>query len=285
MTNLIMAGVRRYLKFPVWWCCVAAALILGIFFGNIAYKDQSLDVSYIIFMQILYAVLISLSIGREWEDGGLRNKVINGYGKVTVFLSELILAVCASLLLTFLSLMTFALLCGGFFPASQFNVGMSCLLNLLLLGIASAVIDVTLCMLVSSRSIAAVLALLLILGMVLAVDQLNAKLNQPEKHVEITTLYNEETGHWERQRIYTPNPDYVSGTQRACYQFWVRLIPIGQADEHIEILNVCARLDQIEKNLQKADTAVLSLGIFYSIGLTAALTAVGSAAFRRKELK
>lgn len=285
MTNLIMAGVRRYLKFPVWWCCVAAALILGIFFGNIAYKDQSLDVSYIIFMQILYAVLISLSIGREWEDGGLRNKVINGYGKVTVFLSELILAVCASLLLTFLSLMTFALLCGGFFPASQFNVGMSCLLNLLLLGIASAVIDVTLCMLVSSRSIAAVLALLLILGMVLAVDQLNAKLNQPEKHVEITTLYNEETGHWERQRIYTPNPDYVSGTQRACYQFLVKLIPVGQADEHIDILNVCARLDQIEKNLQKADTAVLSVGIFYSIGLTVALTAVGSAAFRRKELK
>ncbi len=282
MMNLFMAGLRRYWRSTVFWVSVIAALLIGAFCGNLTYENQYVDVAYFLFMQLLYAVLLSLSIGREWDEGGLRNKVISGHRKATVFLVELLLGICAVLVLTLVSLLPFALLCGGFFPIDAFHIGMDCLLGLLLLCVVSAVIDVALCMLIPVRAVSAVLCILLVLGMALAVDRINSRLHQPEELCKVSTRYSEETGLLEYQREYYPNPQYVGGNTRKLYSVLVKLIPFGQANEYMEIIYDCTRPDRDEAEI---NTDILSTGVFYSIGLAVVLTATGTALFRRKDMK
>ena len=287
MYNLLMAGLRRTLHSPFWWIAVCAALCFGAFFGDMVYDGSYVDVAYFIFLQGLFGVVIALSVGREWEEGGLRNKIIKGHGKGRVFFSEVILAVAQSLFLTLFSVLIFCIFSGGFLTSQSFNVCMNCLLALLLLRVVTAVLDVALCMLIPSRAVAVVLCILLVVGMALAADEIDVALKQSEQIRDTTLVYNEESGHFEiEQGAYVENPNYVGGAKRSVYLLLQKLIPVSQAEGYFDLLNLYLSTDQPELDPKRPTMEQALLGNpLYTLGLIAALCTAGCLGFCKRDMK
>lgn len=82
MIKLLRSEARRYFKNVLFWLGIAALLICGLYFGTL----ENLDVTYHLVVPIVMAVLISLIVGREYSDGGFRNKIISGHSKGKIFL-------------------------------------------------------------------------------------------------------------------------------------------------------------------------------------------------------
>ena len=75
MNKLLRAGIRRYLTSKVYWSVVVATL----FFGWLTSSESelsSMDSSSVIIEFALFAILASWNIGREYEEGIFRNKII-----------------------------------------------------------------------------------------------------------------------------------------------------------------------------------------------------------------
>lgn len=286
MRDLLAAGIRRTLLTPIFWITVVASVIIGAFFGTVMRKDHHLDAAYLIFMQAVYAVLISFFVGREWEEGGFRTKIVRGHTRWRVLLAELFLSLLQTAVLTLLSALTCAVVCGVTWTADAFDFGMRCILCLLFLCPVSTLIDFTLAILLPWRAIAVVMSLSLVVGMALATDALRRDLNQPEQTRSVTSVFNEETGHYER--TYGPwedNPQYVGGVRRKVYTFLLYLLPSGQGDLCVSLLNAVLWTDLPQENLAGKDQTVLSVGAWYSTGFSLALVACAGTAFCKRDLK
>lgn len=286
MRDLLAAGVRRSVLAPIFWITAIASVIIGAFFGTVMRKDHHLDAAYLIFMQAVYAVLISFFVGREWEEGGFRAKIVRGHTRWRVLLAELSLSLIQTAFLTLLSVSALAVFSGGVWTADTLDVGAQCVLCLLLLCPVSTVIDFTIAILLPGRAIAVVMSLSLVVGMVLATDTLRRDLNQPEQTRSVTSVFNEETGHYER--TYGPwedNSQYVGGVRRRVYTFLLYLLPSGQGDLCVSLLNAILWTDLPQENLAGKDQTVLSVGPWYSLGFSLALIACAGTAFCKRDLK
>ena len=100
MMKLLRAGYRRYFRNILFWIALAASAILGALCGVRVKDDTRLDDMYIVVGFMIFAALIALMIGREFSDGGFRNKITSGHTKGKVFFSEYILALTICLILT-----------------------------------------------------------------------------------------------------------------------------------------------------------------------------------------
>ena len=97
MAKLLRAGIRRYLHSIIFWLAFIATAAIACICATEAKKYGVEDI-YAVIGFLINAILIVMSVGREYSDGGFRNKVINGHTKGNIFISELILGVGAVLL-------------------------------------------------------------------------------------------------------------------------------------------------------------------------------------------
>lgn len=277
MRNLLAAGFVRLWKCQVFWlsCAfVAAATLRSIwtryYEGLQLGYHSSLDTAflyYVLFISVLIPVVCTLFIGVEYADGTMRNKLICGHSKSRVYLSNLIVCSVASLIMC-----TSAVapgLCMGIPLLGGFEMGWNrailFFVSVYALSLAWTALFTLVAMLVSSRTISAVEAIILALTLLMAGTYIEGRLEaQPTIQGYALTVGGEVV-----EAEESPNPAYLpEGPVRNTFQFLNDFSPGGQTLKHIN------------RTAGNQEMMIVYDAVFF---LTA--TAAGLLLFKRKDLK
>ena len=277
MSNLLSAGFIRLWRSKIFWIScifVTAATVMsiwtrysdGVQFGYHSSIDTAFTY-YVLFIAVLIPIACTLFIGVEYADGTIRNKLISGHRKGSVYLSNLILCSVASLIMC-----TFAVvpgLCVGLPLLGEFAMGWSRAIlffaGVYALSLAWTALFTLLSMLVSNRAVSAVAAILLSLSLLAVGTYLEGRLEAEPTIQGYTITVGGEVVEAEE----FPNPSYIpEGLFRNTVQFLCDFTPGGQTLQHV------------------TQTAVhLELMIVYDVVICLTSTAVGLFLFKRKDVK
>jgi len=276
MRRLLSAGFAGLRKNKVLWACVLGAFGISLFIvlnGATRAAQFSIDYpldryffNFLPMVGLLWAAFSGLYVGADYDHGLLRNKLVVGHTRVSVYLANLTVSMAAAILV--LAAWFVGGLAGIPFLGSW---GMSwpqlvCVLGLTLLTTASfCAILMAVEMSIPSRAISAVVSLGLALALMLCVNVPYSELCEPE----FIQGYMMVDGAIQWQDA-TPNPAYISGAKRTLFLALVNLLPTGQ---HILISN--------------NDWSMMNLPLMAggSLGLAVLSTLGGLLAFRRQNIK
>ncbi|MBQ7346415.1 MAG: ABC transporter permease subunit [Clostridia bacterium] len=290
MSKLLQTGLRRYLVSPLWWLTAVTAAVTGAYFGLTFNRIYSFESMAALVPTILFAILLSLSIGREFGDGTVRNKIVAGHRKGAVFISELILGVGACLCLSLLFLITFAIFQAPYLSRVPIGVFGKVFAALFFLYLSTAAMMTVLSLLIANKSASAIVCLLLILVLVLLSDNLHSALNRPEFYRTPVIGEDGEGSFLDQYKGYMYNPNYVKGTRRKVYQFVLDLLPVGQIVECCAIVDNCiSETDRYGKPAPytptEEESRLLDTCSYYAVGLSVVFSAIGWLIFRKRDLK
>lgn len=271
MCKLLRAHFYRLRRSRALWLCMAAAFALSALFQlRIGADNESMNTLDVIFLQvfpflpILHAAFISLFLGVEYQDGTLRNKLIAGHSRGTVYAAYLLVSIagCFAILLAWMASAVIGVVKFDWFAAPAEALLLNAV-TILLLTAALAALLTLLCLLIPNRAVSAVAAILLMFGLIVVGSVFYNALCEPEMaSAAVMTANGFEVGE------PGPNPNYVSGALRTVYQFIVDALPTGQA-----IL------------LANQELAHPAVSLCASVGIVLLSGAVGMAIFKRKDLK
>ena len=271
MLKLLRANFFRLWRSRALWLCAGGAFAFSAFFllklQVPPEHSTTLDEAFgqvFPFLPLLYAAFLSLFLGVEHQDGTMRNKIVTGHARWKVYTASLLsgIAGCWVILLGWLLTAPIGALKLGWFraPAAGLALELEAALGT---AAALAAVLTLIGMLLPNRAAAAVLAMMLTLGLLLLGSYFYNALCEPEYFSGMAVTANGvEAG--EAQL----NPNYISGTLRTVYQYIVDALPTGQsillANQELEhpLFSLCA----------SACFVLLS-------------SAAGMLAFRRKDLK
>lgn len=274
MNNLLHADFRRLLRDRLFWVLTAVMAIWAIilflnhYSDKIRYGEQaSLDsmfFSFAVLTGFASAAFCSLFTGREHSDGILRNKIIIGCSRTRIYLSGFLTCAVAMLLSTFAYMAVLCVLGIPVFGLFEGDPG-----GLLLIFAASALLNLVhvalfhlVSMLNSSKSASAIICMALSLLLLVAASLLLQRLAQPELIQQVQMVDGSPVV------SQAANPKYLTGSTRILYQFFVDLLPSGQA---LQIASA-----QVAHPIQI---------LLYSSGVTVLLNLIGIYLFNRKNLK
>lgn len=274
MIKLLNAGFTRLRKNRLFWLLTIFSIGLALFMIYTQYSDmqkyesvievEQLMLNYSTIVGVVIAIFTSLFLGIEYSDGAIRNKISIGHKRVNIYLSNLIIVTITSLFSYVLFLAIIAAIGVPLFG----NITMSIANLLMLLGsifvttIAYSSIFTFLAMIISNRTITAIVSIMLVFGMMMNAMICFNKLEAP-KTIQEASIVNGETKIKE-----VPNPRYLSEENRTIYQIMVDINPAGQ-------------MFQIAGRTFK-DLKVLPL---YSLGIIIVFTGAGLVLFNKKELR
>lgn len=286
MSKLLRSNFARLWKSRVFWLGMLFSAGLSVFFILMRYIDieqhqevyANLDESYknadeLIFMGgiiIIFAaaVFIGIFVGTEYSDGTLRNKLIIGHSRSSIYISNLIVCTTAGIIMHLTYIITTILL--GNLLLEDSTLTFKKILLLTLMGtaamIAASSLLVMISMLIHSKSAGAVAILIATMVMFFASMTIFQRLSTPEYN-DAYSYIDKDTGKpvvVEKEK----NTNYLTGTKRKVYEFLNDFIPTSQ-------LYKSALLDS-----SKLDITLIYDGIIILITTTA-----GIAVFRRKNLK
>ena len=281
MMKLLRAGYRRYFSNILFWIALGASAILGVASGARLKESAMLDDMYVTLGFLIFAAFTSLMIGREFTDGGFRNKITSGYTKGKVFFSEYILALSACPIFTLVAAGTITLMNPSAYGNILPELLIKSIIGYLLLIVSMVTMIFVVSILISRKAISAVLALLLVIGLYSAAYEIDLALNRPEFQRE---MVQREDGMWELTEGTEKNLNYIDSPMRENLTFIVNVIPIGQAIQYNEWvaplfnpLNIRILIGEEEK--------LLNTMPFYSLGTTIVLLAGAYVVFRKKDFK
>ena len=279
MRNLLSADLSRLWKDKAFWLCVGGsalcAVVYMLFAGQKtfsyatgeAYALEDHYFRFMIYAGFVFAVFISLFLGTERNEGTLRNKLIAGHTRTKVYLASGIVTFLAALL--FLCAWCLGALAGvpafGFFtprPAELAGYFLLCIS----VTAAYCALDTFIAMLAPNKTAALLLSVGLSACMLLCAGLLNNALEAPETIGSLAGV--SISGAAAPAGETVANPGYVGGALRQVFQILLNVLPAGQG-VRIAFLSV-------------ESCAVMLL---CSAAVTAGVAALGTALFRRKDLK
>ena len=274
MSKLLSAGFIRLRKDKIFWIALIFMFGAGVFFPVMRYIDMqksgyinNIDNGFFacaLFIGVVMAVFCSLFIGTEYSDGTIRNKVVIGQKRTSIYLSNLI--ICALVSVVMCAAFFIAYLCIGIPLLGFFEMDIKQVLLFTLavfvLAIAFASIFTLISMLNHNKAITAVVCILLAFLLLFAGAQFNKMLNEPETNMGLMMTDNGQ----EYQEI--PNPNYLEGGERKVVQFLYDFVPGGQALQCV--------------SLEVNNITVLPA---YSLIIIVLTTGFGVFFFKKKELK
>lgn len=217
-----------------------------------------------LFIGIIMAVFCSLFIGTEYSDGTIRNKVIVGKNRNSVYSANFVTCAVVSLIMClafFVPYLCIGIPLLGFFIMTTKAIILY-VLTAFLLAIAFSSIYTLISMLNHNKAITAVICILSAFLLLFVGGQLNKMLNEPEMNMSMVMSENGQ----EYKEI--PNPHYLNEGKRKIVQFAYDFIPGGQVIQ-------CMSLE----------AANLPLLPFYSLIITLLTTGTGLLCFKKKDLK
>lgn len=279
MTNLLAPNLKRLLKNSAFRITAAVVAVIGLFEIFMMYRDSiiEMDTPYLddgLFAfagvgMFAIATVVSLFVGSEYSDGTIRNKVVVGHHRASVYLSLLLTSLFAETLL--ILVWTAAYLIPGVILMEHANplwVYLCLYLAMFLeLAVFSAIFTL-LTMTLGNKAGSAVVCILCALLLVMQGIVVKSMLEEPEFYgPEIIISDDGEVSYGGEME---PNPNYIpeGSPKRAFYNFLMDFTPGGQA---LQISGYAA------DNLSKI--------CLYDIGWLVVLTGAGVLMFRRKDLK
>lgn len=286
MSKLLNANFARLWKSRIFWLGMLFSAGLSVFFILMRYIDieqhqevyATLNESYknadeLIFIGgiiIIFAaaVFIGIFVGTEYSDGTLRNKLIIGHSRSSIYISNLITCIATDIMMHLTYIIITLLLGKLILDISVLTFKKILLLTLIgtaaMIAVSSILVMIS--MLIHSKSAGAVAILIATIVMFMSTVTIADRLSAPE-YYEGYSYIDEDTGEKidvEREK----NTHYPTGTKRKVYEFLNDFLPTSQ-------LYKAASLDS-----SKLDITLIYDGIIILITTTA-----GIAVFRRKNLK
>lgn len=271
MLKLLSEGFSKVIKNKFLWGLTAFAVVMAVVISLLLYDGglrEEIDGAFFIFavaVPFVASVFVPVFIGADYSDGTIRNKLVCGHRRVSIYFSGLIVSLAVVMFLTLLyaavaSALSVPLIC-------KFKSGAEVMKNLvcvLLMGSCFTCIFSTACYLVSNRTAATVACLVIALALTVISVYIGAALEAPPTYTWVNTdELGNVIGHHE-----VPNPQYISGAARSFCLFLMDFLPSGQA----------VRLSFF--GVSKHWTLAL-----YSIAISIATTAAGIVTFRVKDIK
>ncbi len=316
MIKLLRAGIRRYLHSIVFWLAFIATAVMAYFCATDA-RGFAIDDMYPVIGFVMNAILIVMFVGREYSDGGFRNKVINGHTKGAIFISELILGVGAVFVLCIIFFAIFFAITSYIFTVFPTSLILKMFFDCVLSYLAFAAILVTICCLIPNRTVAAIINILLVFVMVFGSTAIQAKLTQPEFFEEYDTVTEQQVDangkiHYFEHKVEgsersRKDPAYVGGFKRTVFEAIDHLSPYGHISDYItftyswfgyEFDNTWVEngvqytqtwedtANQIVANeISEDDYKNVTNNLLYSVILLSGVSVIGFIGFRKKELK
>lgn len=250
MSKLLRADLSRLWKNKLFYAALVVMAMLGIWLPlmqhhkNVTFWAErgsklAPDSAFCWFgvaAVLLLSILVPLFIGTDYSDGTIRNKLIVGGMRMHVYLSHLLVAMTALLLLDLAFLAPFFSLAlpllGPFMHGVEATV-VTGFYNLLM-QIAFTALFVLISMVSKSKAHSAVLCMALCMVLLFSGIFLKSKLEEPEMYPPSMQLGMGENGVEDAEFVEQPeepNPNYVGGTARQVMQFLKEFTPGGQAVE------------------------------------------------------
>lgn len=309
MRNLLSAEIYRCKHNRLFWIMLCAAALSGVVYGISAFGG-SFDDMFIVPLFVILAVFISLSVGREYTDGTIRNKIIAGKKKTVIFLSKLIVSIVVSVIMVIVFLIPcIAILSTNVLSKIPAPILLWTLLGFFLLNISWAVIFTFVSSSISSKEIGGIINFILIIAIMFASYQLEFAIGQPEfilneeasnepmsqdevKQVQNGTFEGSYATEIDENGIVTyykivmtnngkqPNPDFVEEPFSNILQSLDSMLPHGQINEYVTCLTEHAQGYNTIEGYFRIKTFPL-----YSLFLISILSGTGMILFRKKEIK
>lgn len=258
MRNLLQANLFRLFRNWVFWGAMlvmvdgAVAICIGAYHDMVLYNEpgymEPLDKTLFQAEQALgitAAIVVSLFVGTEYSDGAIRNKLVVGKSRITVYLAGYLACAGVVLLLFLVSSLAALALGSVLFSApsaapgtilTAFFVGtMTCLLY--------AAVFYFIAVICGNRVWAVILSMLLAVALLLTAAELSRALGQglytmqlvPEEFSTSKEIYSidgvaEDMFDGLVMEI-VPNPNYLSGEKREIVQFFYDINPAGQTTQ------------------------------------------------------
>ncbi|MDO5410578.1 MAG: ABC transporter permease subunit [Lachnospiraceae bacterium] len=276
MYKVLSANFSRLRKDKTFWLCMAVMLVYSVVYMlngcrqavvDLAEYDCCIDEYYFHFAILtgaFCALFASMFLGTEYSDGTIRNKIIAGHTRAEIYIANLLTVFSATLFIMMVWLIG-ALV--GIPVLGTWKIGVSGLLLYLVIAVfftaAFSAIFTCLSMNCENKAITAAASIFLFLGVFIFTSMIYNALSQPQmvSGVEITANGME-------MSEAAPNPNYISGTMRAVYEFILDFLPTGQG----------LKMWQVE--ISNPVRMVAS-----SVFITVTMTAGGIYLFRKKNLK
>lgn len=307
MLNIIRAELFRSKKSKLFWLILTAIFINGGVYGMSVATSEVFDDIFIMPLFILLAAYFSLMIGREYADGTMRNKIIAGKTKATIYFAQITL-----------SLMTSMIFIGAFFIPFIVIASTTMAANIPLAVILSSsagfvmsifvwsILFTVVSILISSREIAAIINFILFFAIMISAYQINASLGQQEyigtyntetpvqmspEEVKLAVEGMFEGSHYSEHNdegVITYfkivesdeevlNPRYIDEPFSTILQTIEYLLPYGQLNTYVSTLTGYMYADSEED-------VPFHLFPLYSLCMLALLIVIGFIAFRKKDL-
>lgn len=274
MRRLLAANFFRLRKSGLFWgllafCLGAGALMAFQLYQMNQYEYFPLDgafFTYPIFVCVIIAVFIPQFFGRDYSDHTVRNKVAAGHPRATIYAANLLTGTAVPLLLCVAYMAVVAAIGIPLVGPVSMDAGQAALMVLgsLVAMAACSALSTFVSMACTSKSISAVVCILGVFLLLIASIYLRSRLDAPEFY---TDYFVNEAGEvvW---GDLVENPQCLSGTQRAVYEFFYNLLPPSQAIQYAS-----------------RETQNLWQMPLYSLLVILLSTGAGIVLFRKKDLK
>ncbi len=274
MSKLLSANFIRLKKDKFFWSGLVFMLAAGIFFPVMRYMDmrQTQTINRIdngffgcaLFIGIVMAVFCSLFIGTEYSEGTIRNKIIIGQKRGTVYLSNFITCSLVSVVMCmafFIPYLCIGIPLLGFFEM-DIKIVLLFAVTVLMTAIVFSSIFTLISMLNNNKAVTAVICILTAFLFLIIGAQLHKMLSEPETNMALVMTDNGQ----EYQEL--PNPKFLDGGGRKTVQFFYDFLPGGQVVQ-------CTSLE----------TENLSLLPVYSLVIVVLTTSAGMFFFKKERIK
>ncbi len=277
MSRLLHVNFSRMWKSRLFWGEMIGMFALGVLFVISALRMTQWDASgvgldnvipgYLTVIGVISALFCGVFCGTDYSDGTIRNKLIAGHTRLSIYLSNFITHAAGALLCCgayFLAAILLGLpFLGGFRTAAG-------TLAIMLLGstvtvLAFSALFTLVSMLSQSRSTGVSICLISFFVLFFAGMIVMQRLQEPE--IFDAYSYMDEDGTMVQEDAQ-PNPKYLTGTKRKFYEFLNDANPMGQMVQYT--------------NIQVENPGLLML---YSFGIIILSTAAGVVIFRKKDVK
>lgn len=258
MSRLLCADFYHVFCKKWLWLCTLCMMLSAVFFCWMQYTamDYVVALDRVIFLPMAFygvaaAGLISIVIGEDFSDGVIRNKIISGKSKISIYFSQMIVS-CAACIAVYTA--TIITSYGMGVTLFENNVSWEKLFFFFGLGIGTCMVFgsvfCTITVLTGNKTVSAVLCMGLSFVLLYLAMHLNSILVQPEYKDGVLNIH------------------YVGGVKRAIFE-WVHVAnPFGQA----------AGLSQMECE----NPVHYMLAVMITVILTGL---VGAIVFRKKDIK
>lgn len=219
MNKLLKADIYRMFSGKLLWVAVASIIVISLSFCAMQYKalDYEVAIDRVIFLPMVFygvisAALTGLFAGGEYSDGIIRNKIISGHSRYSIYISQLIAVYAASITIYLFSLI---ITIGIGLQLFKINVSYSEIVEFIFMGALTCTANASVFFLISiiagNRSKAVTLCMVLSFLMLYASLTTNSALMAPEFKDGVRNIH------------------YIAGGKRVVYELLHNVNPTGQA--------------------------------------------------------